>query len=367
MKRVKIILAAGARPNFMKIAPLFRELKKYKGRFFPIIVHTGQHYDHGMSGVFFNDLDMQKPHYYLGVGSGSHAHQTAEAMKKFEKVCVKEKPRLIIVVGDVNSTLACSITAKKLHIRVAHVEAGLRSRDMSMPEEMNRIVTDNVSDFLFVTEKKGVENLIKEGRNKNDIFLVGNTMIDSLKFSLNRLRESDIGKFQTSLLAEELKNYGVVTLHRPSNVDNKSNLLKLVRILNKISGKAPLFFPIHPRTEKNIKRFKTILSKNIHVIKPLGYLEFLFLCKGAKFILTDSGGIQEEASFLNIPCFTLRKNTERPVTIESGTNILVGERINRLPSLVDKSLDKSSAKRRTIPLWDGKAAVRIIKILNKVL
>lgn len=363
---MKIIFVGGARPNFMKIAPLMREIKKYK-RFKPVIVHTGQHYDYEMSKVFFEDLNIGKPHYCLNVGSATHAYQTAEMMKKFEKVCIREKPELVVVVGDVNSTLACSVVSKKMHIKVAHIEAGLRSKDLDMPEEINRIITDSISDFLFVTEKSAINNLKREGKNAAKIYFVGNTMIDSLVFGLKKLNKINLKKLKVYLLKNELGNYSVVTLHRPSNVDNKPGLLRLIKILNKISDDTPLVFPIHPRAEKNIKILKSKLSKNIHIIKPLGYLEFLFLCKDAKFVLTDSGGIQEEATFLKIPCFTLRENTERPVTMEMGTNILIGQNIDKTPSVIFKFFKAEHKRGKIPPLWDGKTAERIIKILNKIL
>ena len=365
MLKKKIALVGGARPNFMKIAPLFRELNKYKKNFMPIVVHTGQHYDYEMSKAFFEDLDIGEPDYYLGVGSGSHARQTAEIMKQFEKVCLKEKFDLVVVVGDVNSTVACSIVSRKLHIRVAHVEAGLRSRDLDMPEEINRIVTDSISDFLFVTEKSAVDNLINEGKTRRQIFFVGNTMIDSLKFALDRLKERKT-KVRHNLLSGGIKDYGIITLHRPSNVDFKQNLDRIMSILNKVSLGIPLIFPVHPRTKKNIKKFAIKTAGNIHFIKPLRYLEFISLCKSAKFILTDSGGIQEEATFLKIPCLTLRKNTERPVTITKGTNVLVGKYIDKIPGLI-KDILKYKHRSSKIPLlWDGKTAGRIVKILRKL-
>jgi UDP-N-acetylglucosamine 2-epimerase (non-hydrolysing) len=287
-------------------------------------------------------------------------------MKKFEKRCIETKPTLVVVVGDVNSTLASSIVAKKLGIEVAHIEAGLRSGDMSMPEEINRIVTDSISDFLFVTEKSAINNLEKEGKSKDRIFFVGNTMIDSLVVALKKLDNINIKEFRASSLKKELGTYGVVTLHRPSNVDDRVQLLKIINILNKVSHRIPLIFPMHPRTAKKIRDFSIRCSSNIYVEKPLGYLEFIFLCKNAKFVLTDSGGIQEETTFLKVPCFTLRKNTERPVTVEIGTNVLLGEDVNRLPLLINRILGKDCKHSDIPPFWDGRAAERIVQVIKKI-
>lgn len=365
MKKRKIILVGGTRPNFVKVAALSRVLCKEKS-FSCKLVHTGQHYDYEMSESFFNDLEIPEPDYFLEVGSGSHAQQTAKTMIEFEKVCLKEKPDLVIVVGDVNSTLACSITAKKLHIKITHVEAGLRSGDLAMPEEINRIVTDSISDYLFVTEESGLVNLLKEGKTKRDIFFVGNTMIDTLKFGLSKLKQIDFSGSDVQRLKDELKAYGVITLHRPSNVDSKQQLSKLIKILNKIARKIPLVFPVHPRTKSNMERFNIFLDRGIFITGPLGYLEFTFLYKDAQFVLTDSGGLQEETTFLNIPCLTLRNNTERPVTITKGTNVLVKNNFDCLPSIVDALLVKKHKILKKIPLWDGKSSQRITAILKKI-
>ncbi len=355
-----IHLIAGARPNFMKIAPIVRELRKkelpYK------IIHTGQHYDYEMSEAFFKDLEIPPPDFYLGAGSGTHAEQTAKIMIEYEKVCIKERPDLCVVVGDVNSTLACSIVAKKLGIRVAHVEAGLRSGDLSMPEEINRIVTDSISDIFFVTEKAAIRNLLKEGKDPNKIFFVGHVMIDNLFFQLRKL---DKLNFTTEQLKKKLKNYIFLTLHRPSNVDNKERLSKIFDILGKIP--IPIIFPVHPRTEKRIKEFHLGLPKNIFPLPPLNFSESLFLWKDSVCVLTDSGGLQEETTALGIPCLTIRSNTERPVTVEEGTNTLVGDCLEKIPKLID-DIVKGKYKKGKIPeKWDGKAAERIVDVILKVI
>lgn len=364
--RKKILLVAGARPNFMKISALLRSFKKNKN-FLPMLVHTGQHYDYQMSQSFFEDLEIKKPDYFLGIGSGTHAWQTARAMLGFEEVCFKEKPLLVIVVGDVNSTLACSVTATKINIKVAHIEAGLRSRDMSMPEEVNRIVTDSISSFLFATEKSGVDNLKREGHSRDKIFFVGNTMIDSLIFGLKKLDRLNVEKFSIKSLKRKLKDYAVLTLHRPANVDDKAKLKKLMVCLNSVSERIPLIFTVHPRTKKNIKLFDFRRSKNIYFLSPLRYLEFLFLYKDARFILTDSGGLQEETTYLKIPCLTLRENTERPITVSEGTNTVVGSDGSKIIKLADKILTNRYKRGRVPRLWDGNASGRIIDILSKKL
>ncbi len=289
------------------------------------IVHTGQHYNYNMSKVFFDDLEIPDPDYFLNAGSGSHAVQTAKVMIEFEKICIEEMPDIVMVVGDVNSTLACSVTAKKLHIKVAHVEAGLRSGDMTMPEEINRIVTDSISDYLFVTEESGIENLKREGEKEEQIFFVGNIMIDTLYYQLSNL--NDVKKY------EEIKSiegkYGVVTLHRPSNVDKKGTCQGIIEALIEISEDLPIVFPVHPRTKKNLESFglmELVNDSNIKLLPPQPYIEFLRLWKDAVVVFTDSGGIQEETTALGIPCFTIRENTERPITIEEGTNIFVGNK-----------------------------------------
>ncbi|MDD4957520.1 MAG: UDP-N-acetylglucosamine 2-epimerase (non-hydrolyzing) [Candidatus Omnitrophica bacterium] len=368
----KLMFVAGARPNFMKIAVLLRLVDAHPG-VKAVVVHTGQHYDHEMSQSFLDDLEIREPDHFLDVGSGTHAEQTGKAMTRFEEVCARERPDMVIVVGDVNSTLAASVTAKKMGIKVAHIEAGLRSFDMTMPEEINRILTDSIADLLFVTEKSGSENLMNEGRgggvvgkkSVSKVFFVGNTMIDSLKFGLDKLTRVDTTGFGISMLKSLLGGYGVVTLHRPSNVDDPEKFKRLAAMLNRISAKVPMIFPIHPRTRKNAKEFGIKFGENIHVVNPLGYLEFMYLYKDAKFVLTDSGGMQEETTYLNIPCFTLRENTERPITMEMGTNVLVGEKIDRLDHMVERILTARAKKGKVPPLWDGKTSERILKIIEK--
>lgn len=367
MTKKKIISVVGARPNFMKVAPLHRAFQKYNDSIEHLIVHTGQHYDFSMSDAFFKDLEMPQPSYFLGVGSGTHAEQTAKIMVEFEKVCKELKPDLVIVVGDVNSTIACSITAVKIGIKVAHIEAGLRSFDRTMPEEINRIVTDSICNYCFVTEQSGVDNLIKEGFNKNRIFFVGNTMIDSLIYDLDKAVNSDI-RNKLDLIPKE---YVLVTLHRPTNVDEPERLDEFLRIFKHLSQFRKIIFPVHPRTRKNLKYFS--LEKKVEeiselvLLEPLGYIDFLSLMLDADFILTDSGGIQEESTYLKIPCLTLRTTTERPVTIELGTNILVQPDENIILNAINYIIDKPR-KVGTVPeLWDGKAAGRIAEIIADIL
>jgi UDP-N-acetylglucosamine 2-epimerase (non-hydrolysing) len=369
---LKILLVAGARPNFMKIAPLVHELESRRANKLANVqlqklewklIHTGQHYDYEMSKVFFEDLDIPEPDYFLNAGSGSHAEQTAKVMVEFERVCAKETPDVVVVVGDVNSTLACSITAKKMQIKVAHVEAGLRSGDITMPEEINRIATDSISDYLFVTEKSGVENLKKEGRDGRQIFFVGNVMIDTLQYCLRKLDGSPPSSF---LYAPGSGQYAVVTLHRPSNVDDPRILSGILQALSEISIDMPVYFPIHPRTQKNVESFRLshlIKKSNIKTIPPQSYLDFLCLWKNAALVLTDSGGIQEETTALGIPCFTIRENTERPSTIEEGTNVLVGTAREGILKAY-AGFKKGDRKEGRVPeLWDGRAGERIVEIL----
>lgn len=361
----EVIIVGGARPNFMKIAPLIKELKnqniKYK------IIHTGQHYDYNMSKIFFDNLGLPKPDFFLNVGSGTHAVQTANIMIEFEKVIQKERPKLIIVVGDVNSTIACALVAKKRFINIAHIEAGLRSFDVKMPEEINRKLTDQITDYLFVTERSALINLKNEGIDSSKIFFVGNIMIDNLIGNLEKARVYNYYK-ELDLISG---SYGLITIHRPSNVDNKKDLKKVIEILNYIQSKIKLIFPIHPRTRKNLKKFNLEIKlnkPNIILTEPLGYLEFLNLMINAKFILTDSGGIQEEASYLGIPILTLRKNTERPITVEKGTNTLIRNDLNELKMYLDQILLNSYKKGQDIEKWDGKTSQRIVKIIkDKVL
>ncbi len=356
---MKIICAVGARPNFIKLAPLYAALKKDK-RFDPVIVYTGQHYDRLMSQIFFNDFDLPKPRYFLNIGSGSHAEQTAGIMTKFEKALLKEKPELVIVVGDVNSTIACALCSAKIRIPVAHVEAGLRSFDMSMPEEVNRCLTDRVSDFLFVSEPAGIKNLLNEGMPRKKIFLVGNVMIDALIASRSKIEKSKI----LEKLRLRKEKYAVLTLHRPVNVDNPIALKRLLCAFLEIQNKIKIIFPVHPRTGKALGRLRTRNCKNLMIIEPLGYFDFLSLVSRSKFVLTDSGGVQVEASFLRIPCLTLRDVTEHPVTIAQGTNTLCGNDRDKIIKVADNILKGKYKKRKAPRLWDGKASERIAEILG---
>lgn len=359
----------------MKLAPICLQLEKLKNLFTHTIIHTGQHYDYNLSSVFFKDLKLPKPDYYLGVGSASHAVQTAKIMTEFEKKLISLKPDLVLVFGDVNSTLACSVVCSKVFknskpIPVAHIEAGLRSFDNSMPEEINRIITDKLSQLLFVTEKDGVRNLINEGINKNRIFLVGDTMIDSIIHYSKKISESDILN-KLNLLS---KNYILITVHRPVNVDSKNNLTKIISILSKIAKLSPdfsnykLVFPVHPRTLKMINKFgladKLKNINNLQIINPAGYIDFIKLLKDSKFVLTDSGGIQEEATFLKIPCLTLRDSFERPETIKLGTNTLCELNESLILHKV-KEIFQGTYKKGKIPkLMDGNASKRIVNVIK---
>ena len=360
---MKIINVVGARPNFMKIAPIMDALMKHNQLLTSsikyMLVHTGQHYDEKMSKLFFDDLRIPKPDIDLGVGSASHAEQTAEIMKKFEKVCLREKPTHILVVGDVNSTIACALVASKLSIKIIHVEAGLRSFDRSMPEEINRVLTDAISDILFITEKSAEQNLKREGVSKDKIFFVGNVMIDTLLKHKEIAEKSDI----LNELHLERQNYAVATLHSPSNVDDPVILREIFNSLNEISIKLPILFPVHPRAKINIDKLNGDFIGNITFCDPLGYLDFLKVMSGSRFVLTDSGGIQEETTVLGIPCLTIRNNTERPVTVLQGTNILVGTKKEIIVQEAEKILKGITRENKIPELWDGKAAERIVDIL----
>ena len=357
----KIISVVGARPNFMKVAPLHNEFKKYPGMISHLICHTGQHYDEKMSQIFFDELNLPHPHFHLGVGSASQAVQTARIMTEFEKILIAENPDLVIVVGDVNSTIACSLVAKKLGIRVAHVEAGLRSFDHSMPEEINRLLTDAISDYLFVTEEAGIFNLRSEGINEKKIFFVGNIMIDTLVKNMAKIDSSSI----LNELELEAGDYILTTLHRPSNVDDRASLAAIIRMLNKHALRKKIVFPVHPRTKNNLAKWALFreLSSNIILSEPIGYNGFLCLVKNAALVITDSGGIQEETTYLGVPCITLRENTERPVTIELGTNYLVGSDFERLNKVVDLILAGKNKNGSIPPLWDGTTAERVCRQL----
>jgi UDP-N-acetylglucosamine 2-epimerase (non-hydrolysing) len=368
-KPIKLLLVAGARPNFMKIAPVIREINKRADTFSHVLVHTGQHYDEGMSDVFFRDLGIPKPDHYLNVGSGSHATQTAAIMTCFEPVLEQEKPDCVLVFGDVNSTLACSIVAKKLCYPVAHVEAGLRSGDRTMPEEINRIVTDSISDYFFVTEESGMEHLKAEGKADDSVYLVGHVMIDNLYFEVARL-EKDKGALEASdALKIGKKRFGIVTLHRPSNVDDEPTIRGIIGALSTISETVPLIFPVHPRTRARFDSFGIQFPPSITTTEPLGYREFLNLWKDASIVLTDSGGLQEETTALGIPCLTLRDNTERPVTISDGSNRLVGTDPAAILSAASLVLDSGERKldTRRPQFWDGAASARILDALQLVL
>lgn len=360
---MKVFLIAGARPNFMKIAPIWRASKKYE-EIGCRIVHTGQHYDQEMSESFFIDLELPAPDYHLNASSGSHANQTSKIMVAFEEICIKQKPDIVIVVGDVNSTLACSIVAKKQSIKVAHVEAGLRSFDMTMPEEINRMVTDSISDFFFVTEESGRQNLLKEGKSEKRIFFVGNVMIDNLLHQVKKLEDGGQKNLSMYGIKPMNRDYAYLTLHRPSNVDSKGDFINIVYAINEIAKELPIYFPVHPRTRKMLDLFKIHFSENIHLLPPLNFKESLFLWKDAKIVLTDSGGLQEETTALGVPCVTIRENTERPITIELGTNVLAGTSTEGILNAFKKSLSKS--KKASIPaFWDGHASERIWEILVK--
>jgi len=357
------MICVGARPNFMKAAPLLEETKRAEG-IVPFLLHTGQHYDREMSHAFFKDLGMPQPDGYLGVGSGSHASQTALIMKRFEKTLIGKKPNIVLVVGDVNSTLACSLTAVKMGIPVGHVEAGLRSRDFTMPEEINRLLTDQISDLLFTTSIDANENLRAEGIPKEKIFFVGNVMIDTLLRHRNKAKKSGILK----LLGLAQKPYAVLTMHRPSNVDSKKPMERIVKSLLTIGKDIPIVFPAHPRTMKMLGTFgmeKRFRRSGITLLPPLGYLDFLALMSGSTFVLTDSGGIQEETTVLGIPCLTLRNNTERPVTVTEGTNTVVGTDPARIVREARRILSGKGKSGRIPRLWDGKAALRIVRILKR--
>jgi len=353
-----LLIVAGARPNFMKIAPLTWELERRSGIALTL-VHTGQHYDRKMSELFFEQLGIPAPDVNLGVGSGSHAVQTAEVMRRIEPVLVERRPDVVIVVGDVNSTVACALTAVKLGIPVAHVEAGLRSFDRSMPEEINRLLTDAISEWLFVSEPSGVTNLHREGVPSTRIHFVGNVMIDTL-LAMRDLAERSLVLDQLELASQE---YAVVTLHRPSNVDDSAVFSGLMAALGEIAKLVPIVFPIHPRTRAAVEQIAALKSTNVRFIEPLGYLDFLKLVAHSKLVLTDSGGLQEETTILGIPCLTLRENTERPVTVDQGTNTLVGMNPVRIVEAGLRSLRRSPISTVPPQYWDGQAAARILDVL----
>jgi UDP-N-acetylglucosamine 2-epimerase (non-hydrolysing) len=406
---MKLLLVAGARPNFMKIASIVDAIHAHNGRTSPgmdyLLVHTGQHYDEKMSRSFFRDLGIPAPAVDLGVGSGSHAAQTAEIMKRFEPVMVTEQPDVVLVVGDVNSTIACTLVASKLEYPggnvsgrrrplLAHVEAGLRSGDRTMPEEINRILTDALSDFHFITEASAQEHLVREGAPTSRIYFVGNTMVDTLlkhrshaehsnvltRLGLLKGKEDEVDRRPTGGQSrqDKTRRYAVVTLHRPSNVDNQEVFREILDALTAVSAHLPIIFPVHPRTQARIREFslgeqidfsgvesgKPVGRAGIRCVEPFGYLDFLCLTANATLVLTDSGGIQEETTVLGVPCVTMRENTERPITITQGTNVLVG---TKKASIVDGALAKLHHRgaHRIPDLWDGRAGERIIQILSQ--
>ena len=360
---MKIVSVVGARPNFMKVAPLMAEMRKFP-EIHSLLVHTGQHYDFEMSQVFFQDLEIPKPDIYLAVGSANHAVQTANVMIGFDKVLEDEKPDLVLVVGDVNSTLACALVASKRCIPVAHVEAGLRSFDRTMPEEVNRLLTDQISDVLFVTSSDAIDNLLKEGVDRSKIYLVGNVMIDSLCRSRKKALKSDA----RSRLGLDGQSFAVLTLHRPSNVDDPSRLREIFAAIQEVSRHLKIVFPVHPRTAERIRSLghaSSTASDGIIFTPPMGSVDFLSLLMAATFVMTDSGGLQEETTYLGIPCLTLRENTERPVTVTLGTNTIVGLDPARL---IEKAQDilTHGRKQTQIPeLWDGHASERIVDVLRQ--
>jgi len=363
---LKVINVVGARPNFMKMAPIIEALNRRPDGFRHILVHTGQHYDERMSRAFFDDLGMPKPDIDLEIGSGSHAEQTGRVMVEFEKVCLRERPDLVIVVGDVNSTMACAITAKKLGIAVAHVEAGLRSRDMNMPEEINRLCTDAISDYLFTTDQFANDNLRAEGVPDEKVFFVGNVMIDTLLKHRAMAASLDLA----DRWGLKRGNYATLTLHRPSNVDNADTLRGILGALAEVARQIPIIFPIHPRTRKMVEQFglSGLCStapepEGVWLTEPLGYLDFLHLNMNAMMVVTDSGGLQEETTVLGVPCITLRHNTERPITCSVGTNVIVGNDPAEIRRHTTRVLYGQAPRGRVPEKWDGKAAERIVAVL----
>lgn len=353
----QVLCIVGARPNFMKIAPIMTAFQT--SGISAKLVHTGQHYDEAMNDRFFSDLGIRAPDYHLEVGSGSHANQTAEVMKRFEPVMLEENPSAVLVVGDVNSTIACALVASKLNVPVVHVEAGLRSYDRGMPEEINRVLTDQISSLLFTTERSALENLKREGIDESRVHFVGNVMIDSLHRNLVRA----VPAGQT--LGGNSDQYALLTLHRPSNVDDKSVLASLLDAVDEISRSLPVVFPMHPRTSAKVESFGLQgLLKNLHVLPPAGYLEMLGLMKSARLVMTDSGGIQEETTALGVPCLTLRENTERPITLHEGTNTLIGVDTNALKKAVSEILATGGKAGRVPEYWDGRAAERIAQVMK---
>ncbi len=364
-QRLRILNIVGARPNLPKIAPLIREMQRHPD-IEPILVHTGQHYDEKLSDIFFRQMGIPSPQVNLEVGSGTHASQTAEILKRIEPVLLERKPHLVLVVGDVNSTVAVSLAAVKLGIPVAHVEAGLRSFDRSMPEEINRILTDAIADYLFVTEADAIEHLLQEGRPREAIHLVGNVMIDSLRYFLPIAQQSIIGSELGLTDGLAWRRFALLTLHRPSNVDSTEKLAELLGAIDAIAAEVPVVFPVHPRTQQRLVQADIAHHPQLHLTPPLGYLDFLCLLSKATLVLTDSGGIQEETTALGVSCLTLRTNTERPITIAEGTNQLVGTDPARILAAAREILRGKNKTGRIPPLWDGHAAERIVETLLRM-
>lgn len=364
--RVKIVNVVGARPNFMKIAPIVECMMK-EPSIDPYLIHTGQHYDPAMSELFFQQLGLPEPHRYLGVGSGGHGEQTGKIMIDFERVIKDIQPQLVVVVGDVNSTIACGLVAVKLGVKLAHVEAGLRSYDRTMPEEINRVLTDQISDYLFTTERSALENLRREGIDESKVFFVGNVMIDSLRQHQGKAARSDI----LERLQITPQNFVLVTLHRPSNVDDAGMLKRLLDALCGLSLRVPVVFPVHPRSRKKIEEFglgeRVAENPNFRLVAPMGYLDFLHCMSNAGVVITDSGGIQEETTVLGVPCITVRDNTERPVTTTEGTNVIVGRDPKAMLGEAVAALDGRGKSGSLPELWDGNASQRIVDILVKIL